>query len=173
MLYTFIFISGFIGTTSVLYIRKIYQSFILTQVGVNELRRIKVWHWDLWVAGSQLQLLCCVVHRNSRSIFYSLVADQLSSDITNPQTHRATPHMCGRHLWSLDWKDNAFKIDQYFNTNTISNYLGHCCNHTWPVYLNGLATQMCSGRLSEKSSLYEWKIVPVAVAKVLNKTKNT
>lgn len=96
-----------------------------------------------------------------------------SCDFTNPQTTDQAPYMCGRHPNRLVWRDQAFKIEQYFQTHyLLFNGMELCHKYAPPVYFNGLGSanvqQQASSKIQCGARLYDCKTFITAVANLEN-----
>lgn len=123
---------------------------------------INLWHWpQTWSIVHQVQLL---LHTKSPVI----------SRILKPQTKRTKrSDMCGRHPNRLVWRDQAFKIEQYFQTHyLLFNGMELCHKYTSPVYFNGLGSanvkQQAVSKIQCGARLYGCKTFITAVANLEN-----
>lgn len=96
-----------------------------------------------------------------------------SCDFTNPQPTDKALYMCGRHPNRLVWRDQAFKIEQYFQTHyLLFNGIELCHKHTSPVYFNGLGSanvqQQAVSKVQCGARLYDLKTFITAVANLEN-----
>lgn len=110
------------------YIRRFFPSLrLLINQKLTHRLGINLWHWpQTWIIVHQVQVL---LHTKS----------PVTSRILKPQTKRL--FMCGRHPNRLVWRDQAFKIEQYFQTHyLLFNGIELCHKYTSPVYFNGLGS---------------------------------
>lgn len=110
------------------YIGHFFQSIrLLLNQKLTHRLGINLWHWpQTWSIVHQVQV---VLHKKK------------SCDFTNPQTTDQPPYMCGRHPNILVWRDQAFKIEQYFQTYyLLLNGMELCHKYMSPVYFNGLGS---------------------------------
>lgn len=96
-----------------------------------------------------------------------------SCDFTNPQTSDQAPYMCDRHPNRLVWRDQAFKIEQYFQTHyLLFNGMELYHKYTSPVYFNGLRSanvqQQAVSKIQCGARLYGCKTFITTVANLEN-----